>query len=94
MPCANTSLPFNRLSPEDSGICKVLQHYAVFQRMTVFENIGFGLRMQKLPYHKVARRGEPAAGLMHIEQQLKRHRLANHRRLHSPDRKKWICGIL
>ena len=41
--------------------------------LTVFENIGFGLRMQKLPNDEVKRRVERVAGLMHIEMLLKRY---------------------
>ena len=41
--------------------------------LTVFENIGFGLRMQKLPDAEVTRRVQKTAALMHIEQLLKRY---------------------
>ena len=49
------------------------QNYAVFPHLTVFENIGFGLRMQKLPNDEVTRRVERTASLMHIDQLLKRY---------------------
>lgn len=51
----------------------VFQNYAVFPHLTVFENIGFGLRMQKLPDDEVKRRVERTAGLMHIDQLLERY---------------------
>ncbi|GFE50881.1 sugar ABC transporter ATP-binding protein [Roseobacter cerasinus] len=63
----------DNLSPKDRGISMVFQNYAVFPHLTVFENIGFGLRMQKLPNDEVTRRVERTAGLMHIEQLLKRY---------------------
>ncbi|MEM6889263.1 MAG: ABC transporter ATP-binding protein [Pseudomonadota bacterium] len=63
----------DNLSPKDRGISMVFQNYAVFPHMTVFENIGFGLRMQKLPDGEVTRRVERTATLMHIEQLLKRY---------------------
>ncbi|WP_170550656.1 ABC transporter ATP-binding protein [Ruegeria atlantica] len=63
----------DHLSPKDRGISMVFQNYAVFPHLTVFENIGFGLRMQKLPEDEVKRRVERTAGLMHIEQLLKRY---------------------
>lgn len=63
----------DHLSPKDRGIAMVFQNYAVFPHLTVFENIGFGLRMQKLPNDEVTRRVERVAGLMHIEQLLKRY---------------------
>ena len=63
----------DHLSPKDRGISMVFQNYAVFPHMTVFENIGFGLRMQKLPDDEVTRRVERTATLMHIEQLLGRY---------------------
>jgi multiple sugar transport system ATP-binding protein len=63
----------DHLSPKDRGISMVFQNYAVFPHLTVFENIGFGLRMQKLPNDEVTRRVERTATLMHIEQLLKRY---------------------
>jgi len=63
----------DHLSPKDRGIAMVFQNYAVFPHLTVFENIGFGLRMQKLPNDEVTRRVERTAALMHIEQLLKRY---------------------
>ena len=63
----------DHLPPKDRGISMVFQNYAVFPHLTVFENIGFGLRMQKLPNKEVARRVNRTAELMHIEQLLKRY---------------------
>jgi multiple sugar transport system ATP-binding protein len=63
----------DHLPPKDRGIAMVFQNYAVFPHLTVFENIGFGLRMQKLPNAEVTRRVERVATLMHIEQLLKRY---------------------
>jgi multiple sugar transport system ATP-binding protein len=63
----------DHLAPKDRGIAMVFQNYAVFPHLTVFENIGFGLRMQKLPDEEVKRRVERVAGLMHIEMLLKRY---------------------
>lgn len=63
----------DHLSPKDRGISMVFQNYAVFPHLTVFENIGFGLRMQKLSNDEVTRRVERTASLMHIEQLLKRY---------------------
>ncbi len=61
------------LPPRQRGIAMVFQNYAVFPHMTVFENIGFGLRMQKKPQAEVKRRVERTAGLMHIDHLLKRY---------------------
>lgn len=63
----------DHLPPKDRGIAMVFQNYAVFPHLTVFENIGFGLRMKKVPNDEVKRRVERTAGLMHIEQLLGRY---------------------
>ncbi len=63
----------DHLAPKDRGIAMVFQNYAVFPHLTVFENIGFGLRMKKLPNDEVKGRVERTAELMHIEQLLKRY---------------------
>ena len=63
----------DHLAPKDRGIAMVFQNYAVFPHLTVFENIGFGLRMQKMPNAQVKERVECTASLMHIEQLLKRY---------------------
>ena len=36
-------------APRERGLAMVFQNYAVFPHMTVFENVAFGLRMQKAP---------------------------------------------
>lgn len=66
----------DHLPPKDRGIAMVFQNYAVFPHLKVFENIGFGLRMQKLPDAEVKRRVERTASLMHIEQLLDRYSAA------------------
>lgn len=63
----------DHLPPRQRGIAMVFQNYAVFPHLTVFENIAFGLRMQKLPQAEVERRVTRTAELMHIEQLLKRY---------------------
>jgi multiple sugar transport system ATP-binding protein len=61
----------NGVPPRGRRIAMVFQNYAVFPHMTVFENIAFGLRMQrKADGEAIRRRVEWAAELMHIESQL------------------------
>jgi len=55
------------LPPRRRGIAMVFQSYAVFPHLTVFENIAFGLRMQKRPNEEVKRRVDHAAGLLQLE---------------------------
>ena len=45
-----------RTRPADRGIAMVFQSYALFPHMTVADNIGFGLQLQKLPRATVAAR--------------------------------------
>ena len=51
----------------------VFQSYAVFPHLTVFENIAFGLRMQKRPGPEVKERVERAAGLIQLTPYLQRY---------------------
>jgi multiple sugar transport system ATP-binding protein len=55
------------LPPRKRGIAMVFQSYAVFPHLTVFENIAFGLRMQRRANEEVRRRVEHAAGLLQLE---------------------------
>jgi len=61
------------LPPRSRRIAMVFQSYAVFPHMTVFENIAFGLRMQKVAGPEVRRRVEGAAELLHIGELLQRY---------------------
>jgi multiple sugar transport system ATP-binding protein len=63
----------NGLMPRDRNIAMVFQNYAVFPHMTINENIGFGLRMKKVPEDKVKVQVHRAAELMHIENLLERY---------------------
>ena len=39
----------NDLDPGDRGIAMVFQNYALYPHMTIFDNIAFGLKRQKVP---------------------------------------------
>ena len=54
-------------------ISMVFQSYAVFPHMTVFDNIAFGLRMQKRPESEIRKKVQDAAELLHIEELLDRY---------------------
>ncbi len=51
----------------------VFQSYAVFPHLTVFENIAFGLRMQKVEETEVNKRVQAVAELLQITNLLKRY---------------------
>src|SRR5512135_1065899 len=61
------------MAPRRRNIAMVFQSYAVFPHLRVFENIAFGLRMQKRPNDEVKRRVARAAELMRIEGLLDRY---------------------
>ena len=39
----------NNVHPKDRGIAMVFQNYALYPHMTIFDNIGFGLKLAKKP---------------------------------------------
>ncbi len=61
------------LPPRERRISMVFQSYAIFPHMNVFDNIAFGLKMQKLNKSEVETRVRRAAELLHIEQMLDRY---------------------
>jgi multiple sugar transport system ATP-binding protein len=61
------------LPPRKRGIAMVFQSYAVFPHLTVFENVAFGLRMQKRPNDEVLRRVERSAAMLQLEPYLGRY---------------------
>lgn len=61
------------LPPRQRGLAMVFQNYAVFPHMTVYENVGFGLRMKGASDIEVRKQVERAAGLLHIETYLGRY---------------------
>ncbi|MBL8116991.1 MAG: ABC transporter ATP-binding protein [Anaerolineae bacterium] len=61
------------LPPKERKISMVFQNYAIFPHMTVFDNIAFGLKMQKASKQVIKERVENAAHLLHIEAMLDRY---------------------
>ncbi len=57
------------LPPEARGFGMVFQNYALFPHMTVRRNVGFGLRMQKVPRAEAARRVDEALALVRLTAQ-------------------------
>ena len=60
------------LPPRDRKISMVFQSYAIFPHMTVFDNIAFGLKMNKFDKPEIDKRVREAAELLHIENMLDR----------------------
>lgn len=57
--------------PVDRGIAMVFQSYALYPHLTVFENIAFPLRVQKLSGNDLAKRVEDAAHILQLTDKLK-----------------------
>ncbi|NMA97036.1 MAG: sn-glycerol-3-phosphate ABC transporter ATP-binding protein UgpC [Phyllobacteriaceae bacterium] len=60
----------NELPPVQRGIAMVFQSYALYPHMTVYENIAFPLRVEKLPQDEVDRRVGAAAKVLQLESRL------------------------
>ena len=58
--------------PKDRGIAMVFQSYALYPRMSVRQNMSFGLRMARMPSADIAVRVKRAADLLRIEHLLDR----------------------
>lgn len=61
------------LPPRKREIAMVFQSYAIFPHMSVFQNIGFGLRMQHVSKAEIQRRVHHAAELVQLEEYLQRY---------------------
>jgi multiple sugar transport system ATP-binding protein len=62
----------NRLAPKDRDIAMVFQNYALYPHMTVAENMGFGLRMQRTPKDEIGSRVRKAARALALVEHLER----------------------
>jgi len=60
--------PVERLPPHRRNVNTVFQSYALFPHMTVRRNVGFGLKMAKVPAAESAQRVEEALALVGLEQ--------------------------
>ncbi len=57
----------NDVPPKDRDIAMVFQNYALYPHMTVFDNIGFGLKLRKLPTNVIKDRVDAVARTLGIE---------------------------
>ena len=60
----------NDLPPVQRGIAMVFQSYALYPHMSVYENIAFPLRVEKLPQAEVDARVQAAAKVLQLESRL------------------------
>ncbi len=59
--------------PRERGVSMIFQSYAVWPHMTVFDNIAYPLKLQKLPRDEIRKRVEKAAEATEIQGLLKRY---------------------
>ncbi|WP_298928957.1 ABC transporter ATP-binding protein [uncultured Ramlibacter sp.] len=62
----------NDVAPKDRDIAMVFQNYALYPHMTVRENLGFSLRLQKTPQEEATRRITEVASALGLSQLLER----------------------
>jgi multiple sugar transport system ATP-binding protein len=60
------------LPPRERKISMVFQSYAIFPHMTVYDNVAFGLKMNKFDKREIDKRVRDASELLHIENMLDR----------------------
>jgi multiple sugar transport system ATP-binding protein len=62
----------NDLAPRDRDMAMVFQNYALYPHMTVAQNIGFSLSLQKMPKAEMRTKVEDAARLLGLTEHLDR----------------------
>ena len=60
----------NDVEPKNRDIAMVFQNYALYPHMTVRENIGFALKLAKVPKKEIVRRVGEAAQMLELAEQL------------------------
>ena len=64
--------PVNDVTPKDRDIAMVFQNYALYPHMTVAENIGFALKLRKLPKPDIAAKVKETAEILGLTEWLAR----------------------
>jgi len=62
----------NDVSPKDRDIAMVFQNYALYSHMTVAKNIGFALKLRRLPKSEINRKVAEAAEILGLTEWLDR----------------------
>ena len=58
----------NNLEPMERNIAMVFQNYALYPHMTVFENMSYGLKIQKTPKDEINSRVKEAAEILELSE--------------------------
>ena len=62
----------NGVAPADRDVAMVFQSYALYPHMTIYDNLAFGLRNQKVPKPEIDERVRRAADILGLNEMLKR----------------------
>jgi multiple sugar transport system ATP-binding protein len=62
----------NEMPPKERDIAMVFQNYALYPHMSVYDNMGFGLSLQKVPKKEIDKRVREAAGILGLGEFLNR----------------------
>lgn len=62
----------NDIEPKHRDIAMVFQNYALYPHMTVYENLAFGLKIQKIPKDEIRKKVDEAAQILGLTELLKR----------------------
>ncbi len=60
----------NDVEPKDRDIAMVFQNYALYPHMTVYDNIGFALKLAKVPKEEIDTRVRKAAAVLELDKHL------------------------
>jgi sn-glycerol 3-phosphate transport system ATP-binding protein len=62
----------NRLEPADRDIAMVFQNYALYPHMSVYDNMAYGLKIQKMSADEIRQRVDKAAAILELGHLLQR----------------------
>ena len=62
----------NNLPPRDRDVAMVFQNYALYQHMSVYDNLAFGLRNKRVPERDIRAAIDRAAAILGLHELLKR----------------------
>ena len=62
----------NGVPPKERDIAMVFQNYALYPHMSVFDNMAFGLKLQKVDKHDIEQRVHQAADILGLDELLHR----------------------
>jgi multiple sugar transport system ATP-binding protein len=62
----------NDVEPKDRDIAMVFQNYALYPHMTVYDNVGFALKLAKVPKDEIDERVRKASAILELDDYLDR----------------------